>query len=300
MTLLTRSLALLLIVAKPAAAQFAWPYHDPSLLDKLYTNDYQHIGNDNLSRQDLMAVIQAFGLSDDPNLKCPLGDDSLAGAAKLVSYMSFLSTDYRTGEYPSREAREVAFVSVLYPDPPYAYINDPNLRAMAREIEARGCGNERVRTIGRNLAKLLDDRMAGRSLPLATANVAPRPPPRVPGTGVPAPASALGITLLEPIDFYHLDPQRTYKGRVQRDVASDGQVVLPAGTEVQVKAVQAGPIFINQINVDITAVSAIVNGTKLTLTTEPQRMSAVLIDGRPKYEYPAGSEIWFTTVQAAQ
>jgi hypothetical protein len=171
----------------PAAAQLGrWPYYDPDLIEKLYKNDYQHVGNDNASRQDLIAVIAAFGL--DPDAKCSLvTDDSLAGGAKLAGYISFLQSDSRTGQYPSAEASELAFVGALYPDPPYVYINDPNLVAMAREIETHKCKSDRIQTIRRNFVQLLDDRIAGRNIPASAASPRPAPPPQ-PTSRLPQPA----------------------------------------------------------------------------------------------------------------
>jgi hypothetical protein len=169
----------------PVAAQpNRWPYYDPDLIEKLYENDYQHVGNDNASRQDLIAVIAAFGLPNDPDKDCAfVTDDSLAGGAKLAGYIKFLMSDSRTGQYPSGEAGEIAFMSALYPDPPYVYINDPNLVAMAREIETRQCGSDRIQTIRRNFVNLLDDRMAGRNVPASAVASRPR--------SVPAPQPAI-------------------------------------------------------------------------------------------------------------
>jgi hypothetical protein len=172
MSQLSRCLTLLLLVSRPIEAQVSrWPYYDPDLIDKLYKNDYEHVGNDNASRQDLLAVIAAFGLPNDPDKDCAfVTDDS---PAKLIGYVKFLQSDSRTGAYPSDEAGALAFVSALYPDPPYVYVNDPNLIAMAREIDEHSCGSDRIQTIRRNFVKLLDDRVAGRNIPITA--VAPRP-----------------------------------------------------------------------------------------------------------------------------
>jgi hypothetical protein len=153
----------------PALAQ-RFPYSDPNLIEKLSRNDYQNIGNDNLSRQDLIGVIAAFGLPDDPKKKCDVvADDSLQGGLRLARYIQFLQSDSRTGQYPSTEARDLAFISALFPDPPYVYVLDPNLGRMADEIARNGCNSARIQTIRKNLVQLLDDRIAGRNIPASSA-----------------------------------------------------------------------------------------------------------------------------------
>jgi hypothetical protein len=336
MSQIARSFLLLLFISMPVAAQ-RFPYHDPDLIEKLYKNDYQHVGNDNLSRQDLIGVIAAFGLPDDPKKKCDLVADqsSQAGFAKLAKYYSFLQSDFRTGQYPSQEAKELAFVSVLFPDPPYVYILDPNLTAMAREIEKGGCKSSRVEAIRRNLVQILDDRIAGRNIPVTaaaprtgpqtqpqvgtpqtrpgaqpptpvarapqppapqptappvrTAPPAPQPPqpPPVDASGVP-PGTRIGVTTLEPIDLLNPGENRTYRGKVQRDVQSGGRTVFVMGAEVLLK-LSRDSTQPNIVMFSITAVSVVVDGKPVALTTTtPFKTAAPIVPNLPKLELPAG------------
>jgi hypothetical protein len=330
------SLALIVMVSMPVAAQ-RFPYHDPDLIEKLYKNDYQHIGNDNLSRQDLIALIAAFGVSKDPKKKCDLVEDqgSMAGGAKLLKYNTFLQSDSRTGQYPSKESRELAFVSALFPDPPYAYVLDPNLVAMANEIDKGGCNSPRVQTIRRNLVQLLDDRMAGRNVPVTAAppgpqtqarprppvagtqpipptpppttrppqptapQPAPPPPPPPVQTGIP-PRTVMPVVLLEPIDILTTDYNRTYRAKVLRDVvAPGGRIVLSSGAEVVLKLSREQSPQPSIVMVAISAISVVVDGKPVALTTTmPHKAGMPVVPNMPKIELPAGISIALTVESA--
>src|SRR5262245_28224387 len=150
----------LLLLCAAAAAQPSFR-HDGQLIDKLYKGDFAHISDDNFGRMDLEAVLMAFRTDEElaQGKKCDImGGTGLdgAGMAKLLGWIKYLNTDSATGTFPSAQ---FLALSVFGAGTLGIWAFDPNMLAMAEEIDDGGCSGPRVKKIRENFAKLMDQRI---------------------------------------------------------------------------------------------------------------------------------------------
>jgi hypothetical protein len=108
------------------------------------------------------------------------------------------------------------------------------------------------------------------------------------------------VVLLEPIDILTTDYNRTYRAKVQRDVvAPGGRTVLTSGAEVVLKLSREQSPQANLVMVAISAVSVVVDGKPVALTTTmPHKSGMPVVPNMPKIELPAGIGIALTVESA--
>ncbi|HEX5046732.1 MAG TPA: hypothetical protein VFX89_06385 [Gammaproteobacteria bacterium] len=150
--------AALLSLCASAGAQPSFR-NDPNLIDKLHDGDFAHIADDNFGRMDLEAVLMAFRTDEELPRKCDImGGTGLdgAGLVKFLGWIKYLNTDSATGTFPSAQ---FLALSVLGAGTLGIWALDPNMLAMAEEIDADGCSGPRVKKIRENFARLMDQRI---------------------------------------------------------------------------------------------------------------------------------------------
>jgi hypothetical protein len=132
-------------------------HHDASLIDYLDKGEFAKISDDHVSRLDQGAAITAFGTA-----RCRVEKGSDSDFAYLESHlMSYLEGGSDLKNRPHDD--QLINLSIA------AIRFRPVHQTMVAEIVAESCSSERIQRIGRNLLKLMRDRMHAE----ATANVRP-------------------------------------------------------------------------------------------------------------------------------
>jgi hypothetical protein len=106
-----------------ALAQMPALPHDPGLIDKLLTRNFDAIGDDNGARIDILIVFTVLG---DSGCRAPR-----PGRVSAAEYVRYLNSDSRTGQHPSRDSMALGAMR-LFGDPRGL---NPNAVRMAGEID---------------------------------------------------------------------------------------------------------------------------------------------------------------------
>jgi hypothetical protein len=127
--------------------------HDVTILDKLDRGDFSKISDQHASRVDQLAVVNAFGKAN-----CSAKNTSAADSSYLVTHLA----SYGEGGSDLDNQHDPA---ALLSSSDLATMFNPVFQATVAQISAQGCSSPRIQRIGRNLIKLLIDRMSAKPVP---------------------------------------------------------------------------------------------------------------------------------------